>query len=263
MPVHHSPTQARAVSDRVGDLCHHDRRLQPGPVQAASGGSTGDVTGPGPFHRPRKGRPVSSPQRGVEGRIRPQRRNNSGGLKLKQPVLIALFIARRLGEATASEKAEAIRTAHVQLKELKAMGGKGGFVQLPTGSFPPRPLFGLGSATRASPPPHHASGGFGGEIFSSGASDFGSAYTGAYGGGGGHASGGAGHYGPTNGRSHRGLGGRGGRGGRGGGSGRGPAVYRKCTLAGSTPNNHPHTICPLNECFKCGKSGLVRQLCTN
>ena len=43
-------------------------------------------------------------------------------LKLKQPVLVALFIARRLGEATASEKAGAIRTAHAQLKELKAMG---------------------------------------------------------------------------------------------------------------------------------------------
>ena len=35
-------------------------------------------------------------------------------LKLKQPVLVALFIARRLGEATASEKAGAIRTAHAQ-----------------------------------------------------------------------------------------------------------------------------------------------------
>ena len=33
-------------------------------------------------------------------------------LKLKQPVLVALFIARRLGEATISEKAGAIRTAH-------------------------------------------------------------------------------------------------------------------------------------------------------
>ena len=43
-------------------------------------------------------------------------------LKLEQPVLDAVFIARRLGEATASEKAGAIRTAHAQLKELKAMG---------------------------------------------------------------------------------------------------------------------------------------------
>ena len=51
-------------------------------------------------------------------------------IKLKQPVLVALFIARRLGEATASEKAGAIRTAYAQLKELKAMGGKGGFVEL-------------------------------------------------------------------------------------------------------------------------------------
>ena len=51
-------------------------------------------------------------------------------LKLKQPVLVALFIARRLGEATASEKVGAIRTAHAQLKELKTMGGKGGFAEL-------------------------------------------------------------------------------------------------------------------------------------
>ena len=51
-------------------------------------------------------------------------------LKLKQPVLVALFIARRLGEATASEKIGAIRTAHAQLKELKTMGGKGGFAEL-------------------------------------------------------------------------------------------------------------------------------------
>ena len=51
-------------------------------------------------------------------------------LKLKQPVLVALFIARRMREATASEKAGAIRTAHALLKELKAMRGKGGFAEL-------------------------------------------------------------------------------------------------------------------------------------
>ena len=51
-------------------------------------------------------------------------------LKLKQPVLVALFIARRLGEATASETARAIRSAHAQLKELKAIEGKGGFAEL-------------------------------------------------------------------------------------------------------------------------------------
>ena len=73
-------------------------------------------------------------------------------LKLKQPNLVALFIARRLGEATASEKAGAIRTAHAELKELKAMGGKGGFAELANWVIPPpRPRFSLGSATRASP----------------------------------------------------------------------------------------------------------------
>ena len=75
-------------------------------------------------------------------------------LKLKQPVLVRLFIARRLGEATASEKAGAIRTAHAQLKDLKAMGGKRGVRgtrQL--GYPPPKPRFGLGSTTRASPHP--------------------------------------------------------------------------------------------------------------
>ena len=59
-------------------------------------------------------------------------------LKLKQPVLVALFIARRLGEATASEKAGAIRTAHAKLKELKVMGGKGGFAELANWVIPPQ-----------------------------------------------------------------------------------------------------------------------------
>ena len=58
-------------------------------------------------------------------------------IKLKQPVLVALFIARRLGEAAASEKAGAIRTAHAQLKELKAMGGKGGIAELANWVIPP------------------------------------------------------------------------------------------------------------------------------
>ena len=186
-------------------------------------------------------------------------------LKLKQPVLVALFITRRLGEATASEKAGAIRTAHTQLKELKAMEGKGwvcGTRQ--PGHPPPRPRFGLGSTTRAGPSPHHASDGFGGGGGSSGAGDFSSAYMGgSYGGEGGHASSGLGHYSPTNRQFHRGRKGRGGREGCGGGSGRGPAVCRKCTLACSTSTNHPHMMCPLNECFKCGKSGHVCQFCPN
>ena len=59
-------------------------------------------------------------------------------LKLKQPVLVALFIARRLGEATASEKAGTIRTAHAQLKEFKAMGGKRGFAGLANWVIPPQ-----------------------------------------------------------------------------------------------------------------------------
>ena len=78
VPVCHGSAQARAVSDRVGDLCRHERRLQPVPVQASNAGSTGDVTSPGPSHRPRDSRPAPSPQRGVEGRIRPQRQNSGG-----------------------------------------------------------------------------------------------------------------------------------------------------------------------------------------
>ena len=75
-------------------------------------------------------------------------------LKLKQPVLVALFIVRRLGEATASEKAGAIRSAHAQRKELKAIRVKGGFTELANRVIPPpTPRFGLGSATRVSPPP--------------------------------------------------------------------------------------------------------------
>ena len=95
-------------------------------------------------------------------------------LKLKQPVLVALFIARRLGEATSSEKAGAIRTAHAQLKELKAMKGKGGFAELANWVIPPP---GHGSVWVAPPgpahTPHHASGGFGGGgRGSNGAGDF-------------------------------------------------------------------------------------------
>ena len=186
-------------------------------------------------------------------------------LKLKQPVLVAFFIARRLGGATASEKAGAIHTTHAQLKALKAMGGKGGFAELANWVIPSP---GHGSVWGASPgpahTPHHASGGFGGGRVSNGAGQFSSVYMrGTYGGGGGHTSGGLGHYGPTNGRFHRGRAGRGGREAREGGGGRDPAVCRKCTLAGSTSTNHPHTMCPLNECFKCGKSGHVRQFCPN
>ena len=186
-------------------------------------------------------------------------------LKLKQPVLVALFIARRLREATASEKAGAIRTAHAQHKELKAMGETGGFAELANWVIPPP---GHGSVWGAPPgpdyPPHHASGGFGGGRGSNGAGDLSSAYMGGtYGGGGGHSSGGLGHYSPTNGRFHRGCGGQGGRGGRRDGSGRDPVVCRKCILIGSTSTNHPHTTCPLNECSKCCKSGHVRQFCPN
>ena len=84
-------------------------------------------------------------------------------LKLKQPVLVALFIARRLEKATASDKAGAIRTAHAQLKGLKAMEGKGGVAELANWVIP---LQGHGSVWGAPPglahPPHYVSGGFGG-----------------------------------------------------------------------------------------------------
>ena len=187
-------------------------------------------------------------------------------LKLNQPVLVALFIARRLGKATASEKAEAICTAHAQLKALKAMGGKGEIAELANWVIlPPGHDSIWGAPAGPAHPPHTTSaavseGGRG----SSGADDFSSAYMeGPYGGGRGHASGGLGHYAPTNARFHRGRERWGGRGGRGGGSGRGPAVYWKYTLVDSTSPNHPHTMCPLNEYFKCGKSGHIRQFCPN
>ena len=163
-------------------------------------------------------------------------------LKLKQPVLVALFIARRLGEATASEKAGAVRTAYAQLKELKAMRRKGRVSELANWVIlPPGHGSVWGAPLGPVHPPTHASGGFGGGGGSNNAGDFSSAYMGGtYGGGGGHTSGGLGRYGPTNGRYHRGRGGR-------GGSGRGPAVCRKCTLAGSASTNHRNTMCPLNE----------------
>ena len=131
-------------------------------------------------------------------------------LKLKHPILIALFIARPLEEATASATARAIRTVHAQLKGLEAMGGKGGFAELANWVVSPRPRFGRESTTRASSsPPNHTKGGFEGGVLSSGAGDFGSVYMGgASDGGGRHASGRSGYYGPTNGRSYRRRGGR-------------------------------------------------------
>ena len=74
-------------------------------------------------------------------------------LKLKQPVLVALLIARRLGEATASEKTGAIRTAHVQLKELKAMGGKGCFAELANWVIPPQATVRSGEHHQGQPTP--------------------------------------------------------------------------------------------------------------
>ena len=127
--VQYDHARARAVSDRLSDLCRHERRFRSMSVQASSGGSAGGVAGPGPFNRPREGRPAPSPHGGRKGRIRPQRRS-SRSPQAQAAVLVALFIARRLGEATASEKAGVIRTAHAQLKKLKAMGGKGGFAEL-------------------------------------------------------------------------------------------------------------------------------------
>ena len=169
-------------------------------------------------------------------------------LKLKQPVLVALFIARRLGEAT--EKAGAIRTAHAQLKELKARGGKGGFAELANWVIPPpRPRFRLGSATRASPPtPTTLAAVSEGGVFMAPVTSAAHTWEGLTVAGEG-TPGGPGHHGPTNGWSHWGRGGR-------GGSGRGPAVCRKCTLAGSTSTNHPHTICPLNECLSAASRAM-------
>ena len=73
-------------------------------------------------------------------------------LKLKQPVLVALFIALRLGEATAS-KAGAIRMARAQLKELKAMGERAGSRNSPIGSFPPQATVRSGEHRQGQPTP--------------------------------------------------------------------------------------------------------------
>ena len=77
-------------------------------------------------------------------------------LKLKQLVLVALFIARRLGEATSSEKAGAIRTTHAQLKKLKAMGRKGGFAELANWVTPPQATVRSGEHHQGQPAPSTA-----------------------------------------------------------------------------------------------------------
>ena len=73
-------------------------------------------------------------------------------IKLKQPVLVTGFIARRLGEAKASQKAGAIRTVHAMLNEAKAMRGKG--------HPPPGHSTIWGAPPGPAPLPPHASGGF-------------------------------------------------------------------------------------------------------
>ena len=86
--------------------------------------------------------------------------------------------------------------------------------------------------------------------------------------------GGHGYYGPqqqyrggggfVGGRS-RGRGTRGGRSFRGGrvpGRGQGNPMCWKCSQAGQSAN-HSRFDCPLNQCYKCGGWGHIRENCTN
>ena len=109
--VQHDHARARAVSDRLGDLCRHERRFRPVSVQASSKGSAGGVAG--------RDLLIDLEKVNLHPALKEEWRFVSDfnvgiveALKLKQPALVALFIARCLGEATASEKAGTIRTAH-------------------------------------------------------------------------------------------------------------------------------------------------------
>ena len=187
-------------------------------------------------------------------------------LKLKQPVLVALFIARRLGEATASEKTGVIRTAHAQLKEMKAMGGKGGFAELANWVIPPHAMARSGENHQGQPTPPTAPAAVlegGGGVQVAPVTLAAHTWEGLTVAGEGTPAAACGTTAPRTGGSTGDAGGKGGRGARRGGSGRGPAVCRKCTLAGSTSTNHPHTMCPLNECFNCVKSGHIRHFYPN
>ena len=132
----HGLFRACAVSDRVGDVYCHKSRLRLVPAQASIDAGAGDATGTGPPCQPQKHRSATNPQRGVKSRLGPQRWRSH----------------RLLFEAAALEKARAIRTAYAQLKESKSMKGKGDSPNSSTVSFPSRPCFRLGRATRASPP---------------------------------------------------------------------------------------------------------------
>ena len=132
------------------------------PVQASSGGSTGGVIGQRPSHRPQDGRHAHSPQLVVEGRIRPQRRNSGS------PQAQAAGPRRPLHRTTPG-RGESVGEGRSHPYGLRSTQG----VEVNRGQervrethqlshSPLRRRFGLGNATKASPPPHHASGNFGG-----------------------------------------------------------------------------------------------------
>ena len=135
--VQHDHARARAVSERLGDLCRHEKdSFEQCPYRPHVEVAREVLQARDLLIDLEKG--ALHPALNEEWKIVSD--FNVGiveVLKLKKPVLVTVFIAQRLGEATASEKTGAIRTAHAQLKELKAMRGNGGFAELANWVIPP------------------------------------------------------------------------------------------------------------------------------
>ena len=191
-----------------------------------------------------------SPQRGVEGRIRPQRRN-SGGPEAQAAGPCRPLYRTTPGRGDSVGKGWSHPYDPRSTQGVEGDGEQGrvrGTRQL--GHSSPRPRFGLGSATRVSPPPSPRQRRFRRwgflqwrrrlrqHIHRRGLRWWGWARQRR-----------AGALRPHERAVPPGTRGAG-RPGRPRGRQRPrPRGCRKCTLTNSTSTNHPHTIFPLNECF--------------
>ena len=91
---------------------------------------------PGPSNRPREGRPAPSPQQGVEGRIRPQRRN-SGGPQAQVAGPRRPLYRKTPGRGDSVGEGRGHPHGPRATEGVEGDGGKGGFAELANWVVPP------------------------------------------------------------------------------------------------------------------------------